>query len=74
MMQDWKKLPLDPRDQRSVDRKRACNACDGGEATKIEETLTKQENALALDQHTLTGAVIERYKQKKNEEREELIQ
>ena len=55
MMQDWKKLPFDPRDQRSVERKRACDAWYDGEADKIEETLTKQENALALDQYTMIG-------------------
>ena len=53
MMKDWKKLPFYPRDQRSVERKRACDDWYGSEAAKIEETLTKQGNALALDQHTM---------------------
>ena len=55
MMQDWKRLPFDPRDQRSVERKQACDAWCSVEAAKIEEKLTEQENALALDQQTMIG-------------------
>ena len=36
----------------------------GGEAANLEETTVKQENALALDERTMIGNIIERYKQK----------
>ena len=64
MMDDWQKLPFDSRNQRSVERKQKCDAWYGGEAANLEETIVKQENALALDERTMIGNVIQRYKKK----------
>ncbi len=63
-MDDWQKLPFDSRNQRSIERKQKCDAWCSGEAANLEETIVKQENALALDEKTFIGNVIERYKQK----------
>ena len=49
MMDDWQKLPFDSRNQRSIKRKQKIYAWYGGEAANLEETIVKQENALALD-------------------------